>query len=178
VQCLEGTGPAELVEMVVDCAAHLLLLTHKADDLDPARAQAHETLTSGAPRRKWDEMLLAQGADLDAFYAKLQRDQTASVVAAVLAPSGGFLEHVDAQVIGEVIRDLGGGRMTKESAVDLDIGVDQIRSRGARIEQGATLCRIHAQTSEQAAKAQQRLSTAFSLSQSPVQLSPRVLEVI
>ncbi len=178
LQCLEGTGPADLLELVVDCAAHLLVLTRKADDLDSARAQAHQALVSGAPRRKWDEMLRAQGADLDAFLTKLRRDHTAPELVELLAPADGYLARADARIIGEVVRDLGGGRMTQESAIDFEVGVDQIRALGEPIQAGAALCRIHARTPEQARQAKQLLAAAFSISPSPPQPSLRVVEVM
>lgn len=178
VQCLEGTGPADLRELVIDCAAHLLVLTQKAVTLDSARAQAQLTLASGAPRRKWDEMLNAQGADLDAFQARLKRDHTAPEVAEILAPRSGFVRCADARIIGEVVRDLGGGRMTKEAEVDYDVGVDRVHGLGAPIEAGDALCRIHARSPGQLTRATQRLAEAFAISPSPVRTSPRIVEVI
>jgi pyrimidine-nucleoside phosphorylase len=178
IRCLEGTGPADLLELVIDCAAHLLLLTEKADGLDSARAQARQALASGAPRRKWDEMLLAQGADLDAIQILLQRDNTAPALVELLAPSSGYVERADARIIGEVARDLGGGRMTKDSGIDFDVGVDQIRAPGEAIQAGGTLCRIHARTSEQAQQVRQRLTAAFAISPSLIRPTPRVVEVI
>ena len=79
VACLDGKGPDDLRELVVDCAAHLLMQTRKAKSLDAARKQAVACLNSGAPREKWDEMLVAQGADLGAVNRKLARDSTAKV---------------------------------------------------------------------------------------------------
>jgi len=178
VQCLEGTGAKDLLELVVDSAAQLLLLTEKVDNLDSARSRAQQPLASGAARRKFDEMLRAQGADLDAFQARLQRDHHAPEVAEVPAPGRGFVERADARIIGEVVRDLGGGRMTKESRIDYDVGLDQIRAPGQPIQAGMPLCRVHARTPEQAQQAKLRLAAAFTISPTPVQPSPRVAEVL
>jgi len=71
VDCLDGNGPDDLRDLTVECAAHLLTQTGKADDLDKARGAAAASLANGAARKKWNEMLEAQGADLDAFQAKL-----------------------------------------------------------------------------------------------------------
>src|ERR1035437_2933238 len=80
VLCLEGRGPDDLRELVLACAAHLLVQTGKAGTPDAARKQAEDCLASGKPRKKWDEMLAAQGADLAAFNRKLALDHTASVI--------------------------------------------------------------------------------------------------
>ena len=87
-------------------------------------------MNSGAPRKKWDEMLVAQGADLNAFNKKLALDHTAPVVVELKAEKSGFVSRCDARIIGEVIRDLGGGRLTKESGINYDVGIDRIAKPG------------------------------------------------
>jgi pyrimidine-nucleoside phosphorylase len=110
-----------LRELVVDCAAHLLVQTRKAKNLASARKQAGDCLATGVPRRKWDEMLEAQGADL-AFRRKLTKDSTAPVVIELRSQRAGYISRCDARIIGEVIRDLGGGRLTKDSVINYDVG--------------------------------------------------------
>jgi len=178
VQCLEGNGPDDLRELVVDCAAHLLVLTKKETDVASARTRASKTLASGAPLRKWNEMLCAQGADLDAFNAKLRSDHLAPVVVEVKTPRDGFLAQADARILGEVIRDLGGGRMTKDSGVDFDVGIDQIAAVGEQLRDGETLCRIHARAQTQADEAVARVASAFKISPQPVVKSSRIVEVL
>jgi thymidine phosphorylase len=120
----------DLRSLVLDCAAHLLVQTGKAGSLAAARKQAASCLASGAPRKKWDEMLIAQGADLNAFNKKLALDHTAPVVLEIKADRGGSISKCDARIVGEVIHDLGGGRLTKESVIDHDVGVDQLAKPG------------------------------------------------
>lgn len=178
VHCLEGQGPDDLRELVLDCAAHLLVLTSKERDLAAARARAVDMLASGAPLRKWNEMLLAQGTDLAALAEKLSRDHTAPVVLEVKAPHAGFVARADARIIGEVVRDLGGGRMTKEAGVDFDVGLDQIAVVGEAAEAGAPLCRIHARTEEQAGLVAARVQASFGLTDSRGGKTPRVAEIL
>jgi pyrimidine-nucleoside phosphorylase len=167
VACLDGEGPEDLRVLVIDCAAHLLVQTRKAKVLAVARKQAEACLDSGAPRRKWDEMLQAQGADLNAFRRKLAKDSTARVVVELKAKRSGYVARCDARILGEVIRDIGGGRLTKEATINYDIGVDQLAKPGEPIKAGAALCRIHAADSKQAAVARARLEAAFVISPKP-----------
>ncbi len=163
-----GETPAllydDLRSLVLDCAAHLLVQTGKAGSLTVARKQAECCLASGAPRKKWDEMLAAQGADLGAFNKKLALDHTAPVVLEIKADRSGLVSKCDARLVGEVIRDLGGGRLTKESAINYDVGVDQLAKPGERVKKSTTLCRVHAADRAQAAAAGTRLKAAFELS--------------
>ena len=54
---------SDLQDLVLTCAAHLLVQTGKAVSLAAAHQQAADCLASGQPRKKWQEMLTAQGAD-------------------------------------------------------------------------------------------------------------------
>lgn len=178
VECLEGRGPEDLKQLVVECAAHLLVQTECADDLAAARAQATQCLASGQPRRKWDELLVAQGADLDAFNRQLALDHTAPVVHELPAPRTGYVTRCDARIIGKVVRELGGGRLTKETAINPTVGLDQLAKAGDKLEAGAPLCRIHAHTPSAADEAAARLVTAFELSDEAPAATALVQEVV
>ena len=170
--------PTDLHALVLDCAAHLLVQTKKSKSLAAACKQAADCLHSGAPRKKWDEMLAAQGADLKAFNQKLMLDSTAPIVVGLQAEKSGCVSKCDARIIGEVIRNLGGGRLTKESAINYDVGIDQIAKPGERVEQAGALCRVHAADSTQAKAAIARLKAAFEISAKPGKAAPLVLETV
>ena len=178
IACLEGRGPADVETLVIECAASLMVQTDKAADLVAARRAARECLASGAPRRKWDELIAAQGADLEAFRAKLQRDHTAPVVQEVAADQDGFITRLDARAVGEIVRDLGGGRMTKASVIQPEVGVDALAKPGEEMRRGAVLGRVHAMTTGQAEAACARLRKAFSFSSRPQAEFPLIVETL
>ena len=169
---------SDLRLLVLDCAAYLLVQTKKSNSLAAARTLARDCLNSGEPRKRWDEMIVAQGADLKAFTEKLRLDFTAEIVADVKSEKPGFISKCDARVIGEVIRDLGGGRLTKESAINYDVGVDQIAKPGERVEKSGVLCRVHAADEAQAKAATARLKSAFEISARRLATARLVHEVI
>jgi pyrimidine-nucleoside phosphorylase len=164
VGCLESRGPEDLQELVVTCAAHLQVQTGAASSLEAARTRGKDCLASGEPRKKWDEMLLAQGADLHALEQKLARDSEAKAMIEVKSSQTAFISSCDARVVGEIIRDLGGGRITKESTIDYAVGVDRLVKPGVQIQAGAVLARIHAADGNAAEVAADRMLTAFKFS--------------
>jgi len=178
VDCLEGRGPADLRELVVLCAAHLLVQTGKADLLETGCRLAEDCLASGRPYRKWEEMLSAQGADLDACRRKLAQDHTAPVVVEVKASKAGYVARCDAGRIGGVIRDLGGGRLTKESGINYDVGIDRLVKPGGMVEGGSVLVRLHAANLEQVEAAATGLWSAFEIAESAPALSPGVVGAV
>ena len=168
----------DLRELVIACAAHLLVQTRKSKSLEAAKKIAADCLDSGAPRAKWDEMLAAQGADLGKFRKKLALESTAPVALDIKSPKAGFISRCDARIIGEIIRDLGGGRLTKESAINHDVGIDRLLKPGEAVKRGSILARIHAADRDAAETASEKLTTAFEISARKRKAAPLISEII
>ena len=162
VECLQGRGPDDLRELVIECAARLLEMTNLASDLASARSRAASALDDGSARAKWDEMLVCQGADVEAFEAKLRAPSPVEVVA-LQAQTGGTVGRCDARIIAEVVRDLGGGRQAKNSVLNLDVGVAALKKPGEQVEAGESLCLVHAAKGEDAQRALVQLKDAFDI---------------
>lgn len=178
VECLDGNSREDLREIVIASAAHLLIQTGKEKSLKVAAKVAADCLDSGVPRVKWDEMLSAQGADLKAFHKKLQLDHTAPSVVELKSTKAGFISRCDARIIGEIVRDLGGGRLTKDSIINHEVGIDRIVKPGDAVQRGAILARVHAIDEKQAEAARERLKTAFEIRTKFPRATPLIAEVI
>jgi len=178
VQCLEGGASEDLRELVIACAAHLLLQTDKAKSLPAAKRIARDCLDSGAPRAKWDEMVVAQGGDLKAFNAKLTLDHTAAAIVELKSAAAGFVSRCDARIIGEVVRDLGGGRLRQDFAINYDVGIDRLSKPGDAVKRGSVLARVHAAEREQGQRAVESLKAAFTISSRKPRVIPLISETI
>ena len=135
-------------------------------------------MASGRPRQKFDELLTAQGADLDAFAVKLKKNSTAPLVKEFVSPTTGFVRQCDARIIGELVRDLGGGRLDQNSVIQPEVGVDQLCRHGSAVRAGEVLGRVHAMTEESEATAFDRLSEAIEISTEPPELPVLVADVV
>jgi len=123
-------------------------------------------------------MIVAQGADLGAFNQKLALDHTAPVVVEMKSTRAGFISRCDARVIGEVVRDLGGGRLTKESKINYDVGIDDLMKPGKPVSRGSILARVHAATAQDAAVACEKLKAAFEISARKPKSTPLISGII
>ncbi|MCI0747663.1 MAG: thymidine phosphorylase [Verrucomicrobia subdivision 3 bacterium] len=177
VECLSGRGPADLEELVIECAAHLLVLSGTAG-IENARREALGMLRSGEPLERWDQMLAAQGADLKRYREKLKQDATAGAVALAVADRRGFVNRCDARLIGEVVRELGGGRLQKGSVINPAVGIDGIAKPGDHIEQGMPIGRVHAKDQREADQAAACVRAAFEISDASPKLTPLVRKMI
>jgi len=160
IACLEGRGPADLEEVSIACVANL-----PNGDADKAR----EELASGRPREKFNELIASQGADLKAFESKLSKEVTAPVVRELQAEQDGFVHSCDARIIGELVRDLGGGRQKKDDLVRFDVGIDLLAKPGDPVGEGGVLARVHVDCESDVQAALNQLTKAFKISvDSPV----------
>lgn len=114
------------------------------------------------------------GSRFECVQKKFSRDSTAPTVLGLKSPRAGFVSRCDAKIIGEVIRDLGGGRLTKDSVINFDVGMDKIAKPGERVEKDSILARIHAADKKLAEAVISRIQSAFEISAKP----PKVLRLI
>lgn len=179
-ECLSGgpTAPTDLRELVLACAAGLLVQTGKSATPAEALAKATQCLDSGEPLRKWREMLAAQGADLDAYERKLMRQSAAPAVLEVKAAASGFVAGCNARVMGEVVRDLGGGRLTRESIIDPDVGISGMLKPGESVSRGQTMAIVHARTDSEARAAAERIRSAMAIAEAPPASQPLLHSLI
>lgn len=175
VDCLDGKGPEDLREVVLQTAGSLLVQTWKCDTLEAAVKLAGDELCSGRPRAKWDQLLVAQGAHMEVFRDKLSSSRTAPVVMECRAREHGFLADCDALEIGEIVRELGGGRFRKDDVIDYEVGVDMLAKPGEAVSEGQIIGRVHALNRDQGQEALERLKRALPVSPEKVPPSPQLI---
>lgn len=171
VDCLDCCSPDDLRAVTLACAGELLVLTGQTADTSSGRLRAMEELDSGRPRAKLDELVAAQGGDVAGFGGLLQRDHTAPVVRELAAGGAGFITRCEARLVGEIVRDLGGGRLMKDSVIDSSVGIDQLAKPGDAVERRGTMARVHARTEAEAKVALARLEAAFEIGEEPPEMS-------
>ena len=77
-----------------------------------------------------------------------------------------------------MVRDLGGGRRTKDSAINYDVGIDSFVKPGEKVQKSSTIARIHSTDQQQAEAAAGRIQAAFEISEQERVLKPLIAEVV
>jgi len=167
VACLSGGGPADVRDIVVECAAQLLAETGKEPDESAARDRALAELESGRPLVRWNQMLEAQGADLARLAECLCADSLAPCVGEVRARRPGWVARCDGRRVGEAVRELGGGRLVPGATVDPRVGVDRMAKPGEHLDQGDLVCRVHAADHAGLRRGMERMEEAVEWAEAP-----------
>src|SRR5262249_53841083 len=171
-ETLAGGGPADLRELVVVAATHLLALSDLDLDEEAARGRVIRSLADGSALTTYVRWIRTQGGDPDP--ASLPR---APVVRSVAAPRAGFVCALRARPVAAAAMALGAGRVRKGDPVDHAVGVVCRAKRGDRVENGETLAEIHARDDAAAEAVQAELLAAYEIGDEP-EPRPLVLDVI
>lgn len=151
IECLEGGGPADLRKLVLDLAEAIAGVP---------RAALADLLDRGGARRKFDEVVAAQGGN-PADLPRLGAIHRAPVIREVAAPRGGVVTAVDAGLLGQAALQLGAGRARASDGVDFAVGFDQLVKSGEPVHHGQALCRIHARSAVDFEMAEALVETAI-----------------
>jgi pyrimidine-nucleoside phosphorylase len=151
VHCLQGYGPPDLEEIVLDLCAAVSI---------SSREHLQQLLHSGAAWERFQQMVSAQGgrpADL----ARITEIHRAPVIRELKADRSGRLTRMDARIIGQAILELGAGRARSSDSIDYAVGCDQLAKTGQSIALGEVLLRIHARSNTAAEAAESSIRQAI-----------------
>ncbi|MED4203671.1 pyrimidine-nucleoside phosphorylase [Neobacillus mesonae] len=142
IDTLKGQGPEDLHELCLTLGSHMVVLADKAADTNQAREMLEESIRNGKALETFKIFLAAQGGDASVVDdpAKLP---TASYTVEVLAKQSGYVAEIAAEEVGIAAMLLGAGRATKESVIDLAVGVMLHKKVGDYIQPGEVLVTIH-----------------------------------
>ncbi len=168
IAVLKGEMQGDLLELCLKIGSLILTEGGFADSLEQAESMLLDTIESGAALEKLAEMVAAQDGCAGDVYDP-SRLPDAEFKLAVPSLEAGYISGIEAEKVGLVAMHLGGGRATKESAIDLAVGVVLEKKLGDRVEKGESLATIHASDAQKAQQAAEMLRGCFSFSQSEVQ---------
>ncbi len=162
IALLRGEFGGEFLELCLTLGACILTESGAAENDAAARERLKAAIADGSALAKLAEFVKAQGGDERAVYdvSLLPR---APVVMPAPSPVSGYVNHIDAEKVGLVSMHLGGGRETKDSVIDLSVGVLLLRKVGDRVEVGESLAVIHAADEAAALRAAEELAGAYSI---------------
>lgn len=177
INTLKGNGPKDLFELCLTLGSRMVMLAGKADTPEEAENMLKETITSGAAIEKFKEFIKAQGGDIDCI-DNTELFPKAKFVVPVIADKAGVVKKIHAQNIGIVAMELGAGRATKESEIDLSVGIVLGKKRGDEIKPGDVLAYIHSNDEKNIEKAKQGIKDNFEIVPDYKNDIPLIYEVI
>lgn len=177
IDTLNGNGPRDLMELCLTLGSYMLLGTKRAKSVDEARQMLNETITSKKALNKLAEFVKAQGGDERAVY-DTELLPKASIIEECYAKCDGYISGIHSDEVGMVSLTLGGGRETKESEIDLAVGVVLKKKVGDYVKKGDVIAVLHANSEEKLKAAKERFDKTYSYSEKEVERPAFIKRVI
>jgi len=144
--------------------AEMLLQGHLAASLEEANLKLERVLANGTAAEIFARMVTTLGGPSNLLERPQDYLPSSLLISEIKATQSGIISAVDARRIGLAVIVLGGGRKRPDDVIDASVGFDQLASINTRIETGDTLARIHANSADSLAEAQQMLLSAYQFS--------------
>ncbi|MGX4587928.1 pyrimidine-nucleoside phosphorylase [Paenibacillus chitinolyticus] len=143
IDTLRGQGPKDLEDLCLALGRQMVFLANKASSLEEAEEKLKEVIRNGKALEKFKEFIANQGGDASVVDdpEKLPR---AKFLIEVPAREDGVVAEIVADEIGTAAMLLGAGRATKESEIDLAVGLMLNKKIGESVKAGESLVTIHA----------------------------------
>ena len=177
INTLKGEGPEDLTELCLTLGAHMLVLGEKAKDAEEARLILTDIIKSGKGLQKLKELVEAQGGD-SSYVDDISLFSVPSIVEPVLALQDGYVKGIKADDIGLAALVLGAGRETKESEIDLAVGIVLAKKIGDAVKKGEPIAIIYANDRLKKNKAEEMVLGAYSIVKEKVTVKPLIRGVV
>lgn len=143
IDTLQGKGPKDLEDLCLALGRQMVYLADKANSLEEAEEMLREVIRNGKALEKFKEFIANQGGNPD-LVDHLERLPQAAYRIEVPAKQDGYVAEIVADAIGTAAMWLGAGRATKESEIDLAVGLMLNKKIGDSVKTGESLVTIHA----------------------------------
>lgn len=137
LEIMQGKGREDITDFICELAEILLALAQ----VDVSQEDIRHHLVGGQALAKFEELIQAQGGDLQDLY----RQSSAPVVTEIFADEDGYIEELPAMAFGKFAMQLGAGRATKTDSLNYETGIVFEKKVGDSVAQGDLVAKVYSQ---------------------------------
>ncbi len=141
IEVLKGNVKGPLYEVSMALAGELIhLATNKGQDV--CYQLAIDSINNGSALEKLREMISNQGGNVDVIKDYTLFKQPNETIK-VYSKDSGYISDIKAKTIGEISMQLGAGRITKTTPIDMSAGIILNKTVGDYIDKGELLATLY-----------------------------------
>ncbi len=182
IELLRGDGRAAaqpVLDLSVELAAHMLVLSKVDNSLDAARDRLGEIVRSGQALEYFRQNVAAQGGEPRVCDDPAAFLPLVTEAFKVESPRSGFVTKVNTSEIGHAIASIGGGRVRIDDTIDPTVGFIAQARIGDALDEGAAIGIVYCRDRSSAEEAGKRIQAAYEIGeQSPREIPQLFREVI
>ena len=176
IETLKGNGPADLTELCIALAAHILCLAEKGSYAE-CEKMAKEAIENRSGLQMFADMVAAQGGNAD-WILQPENFPKAAYSYEVKAREDGYIIGVDTESYGVASLLLGAGRNTKEDVIDPTAGIMLCKKTGDFVKKGEVLAILYSGKQTGFAASEERLLQATKMGKTAPSQAPLILDVV
>lgn len=177
LEYLKGNPLKDTKILTSELTAQLLLSTGFAETEEQAIAMMEETVKSGKALKKLEEIIIAQGGN-PAVMEDYSLLSTTKYKIPILAPTSGYVSHIDCRSIGYALIHINAGRTKVTDAIDHSTGALLIPKIGDFLEKDEPIGEVHCNDRIKGEKVAEFIQKAYNLSSEPIPEEPIIFDII
>lgn len=177
IDALKGKIPQDLGQVVVTIGSMLLSLATGEKNLRVHQDTIRKVIRSGKAYEKFIQMVAAGGGDTT-YLVETEKFSKAQFIMPVYSSQDGYIEKIDADIIGSLSLYLGAGRMGKESQIDRTAGIVLNKKIGDTVNNGEIIAYIHTNDESKVMGATKNLENAFKIVKRRITPTSRIVEIV
>lgn len=174
IRALKGEMQEDIREIVLALTSHIVRLSGKCSDSDEIRQMILENINNGKAYQKFVELIGMQGGDTE----YLDNIEEAQYVYEVTSDEEGYVQDLNAELIGRASMRLGAGRVKKSDEIDHTCGIVLEKKIGDYVEFGETLGYIHSNRQDIIKEVEEEFKSAYIIGEEEPEEYEHILNVI
>ena len=169
--------PEDLKKVVLELGSYMLKLAGFGDDLEKNKESMLKSIESTKAFETLLKLVKNQGGDVS-YINEIENFGKAEFIIPVASTHKGYVEKLNAQVVGEIANNLGAGRNVKAIDIDKEVGVILRKKVGDHVKKGEILAFIHANNKRKGERFVEILRNAYSIVEGKVEKKKTIIKVV
>jgi len=135
IELLKGNVKNDLYDLIIYIASYIVSLG-KNISFEEAEKEVTQVLENGKAYEKFLELIKTQGGNIEEL-------SFAPKIFSVKSIKEGYINAIDTTGLGMIVKDIGGGRETKEDEIDYGVGIILTKKIGDYVKKDEELLKIY-----------------------------------
>jgi len=177
IEVMKGKDIPDLTEVNNTLSGAMLYLGGIADSIESGKELASERIKDGSAYKKFEEMVRAQGGDID-YIRDYENAKRAEYKYSFIAGKSGYISKTDAMKIGLAAVELGAGRKITTDKIDPLAGIIFQKQYGTNVKKDEVICDLYSSSKEKINEAKKYIETAIEISSTKPGERKMIIEII
>lgn len=177
IDTLDGHGPSDLLELCLELGSHMVVGAGICADTSVARQKLIEVIDNKSALHKLEEFVKSQHGDERAV-ADYSLLPGSTIIKEYVADKEGYVSKIICDQVGLCAMVLGGGRETKESIIDLGVGIVLHKKVGDKVLKGESIATFYANDEKKMLDALARFDDSYTISDTVCDKSPLIKYIV